>query len=167
MSLGTILMWIVLVALCVVPAVLISNNTKKKKQFYRQALADLAAKNNCSITQQDYWYKSVIGLDVAQGYLLFVSNATGNMLETCINLDNYQQCRLVETNRFVSESGTSSKVTETIALAFTPRKSDQAAITIEFFNVKTGILTPGIEYQLADKWCKLSNEQIASIAQIG
>ena len=162
MDLGNILLWSIIALLCVVPFIVLSNIAKKKKQQDLKALLDFAANNHFSITQHDLWFKSAIGLDETKQAIVFVSSLRGAPVAQWVLLEEVQKCQINETSRMVGGPDQSSKVIDKFELVFTSNKGNTS---FEFFNVISGNLTPTIEYQLAEKWCKIANERIASKAQ--
>ncbi|AEE53159.1 hypothetical protein [Haliscomenobacter hydrossis] len=163
MDLGVTLTGVIIVLLCIIPFVVMSQNSKRKKQKKLQNLFDFAAKNQGNITQHDFWHKSSIGLDETNNTLFFIRTLQDKEITQVVKLEDMQKCQLINTNRIINDQDSQVKVIDKLELSFTPRDKQQAAIVLEFFKVESDSLTLTGELQLAEKWTNLANAQINAL----
>ena len=165
MDLGVTLTGVIIVLLCIIPFVIMSQNSKRKKQKKLQNLFDFAAKNQGNITQYDLWHKSSIGLDETNNTIFFVRTLQDKAITQVVKLEDIQKCQLINTSRALNDQDGHLKVIDKLELAFTPRDKQQAVIVLEFFKVDSDSLTLTGELQLAEKWTNLANAQLNALVQ--
>lgn len=166
MDLGVTLTGVIIVLLCIIPFVVMSQNSKRKKQQKLQDLFDFAAKNEGNITQHDLWHKSSIGLDETNNTIFFIRTLQDKAITQVVKLEDMQKCQLINTGRTLNDQDNGQvKVIDKLELAFTPRDKQQAAIVLEFFKVDSDSLTLTGELQLAEKWTNLANVHINALVQ--
>ena len=163
MDLGVTLTGVIIVLLCIIPFVVMSQNSKRKKQQKLQNLFDFAAKNEGNITQHDLWHKSSIGLDETNKTIFFIRILQDKAITQVVKLGDMQKCQLINTGRTLNEQESPIKVIDKLELAFTPRDKQQATIVLEFFKVDSDSLTLTGELQLAEKWANLTNVHINAL----
>ncbi|MBK9489384.1 MAG: hypothetical protein IPO07_11795 [Haliscomenobacter sp.] len=163
MDLGVTLTGVIIVLLCIIPFVVMSQNSKRKKQQKLQNLFDFAAKNEGNITQHDLWHKSSIGLDETNNTIFFIRTLQDKEITQVVKLGDMQKCQLINTGRTLNEQESPIKVIDKLELAFTPRDKQQASIVLEFFKVDSDSLTLTGELQLAEKWTNLANVHINAL----
>lgn len=156
MDLGNVLLWTVITLLCVGPFIVLARTSKKNKQQSSQALQAFAAQHNASVDQQDYWFKSAIGIDEKNGLLFFISELHGPQIKQCISLADVQKCSVQDSIRMID----GQKVVDRIELLLSARNGNQSSVVLDFFNVTSGNLTPTIEFQMAEKWSKIVNAHL-------
>lgn len=153
MDLSNVLLWTVITLLCIVPFILLARNSKKNKQQFLKVLQEFAVQHHASIDQQDHWFKTAIGLDEKQGLLYFVRERQGTWSKQWVKLAEVQKCTIQDSSRLVD----GQKVVDRIELLL---NTLNGSVTLEFFNVNSGSLTPTIEFQLAEKWSKIVNAHL-------
>ena len=163
MDLGVTLTGVIIVLLCIIPFVVMSQNSKRKKQQKLQNLFDFAAKNEGNITQHDLWHKSSIGLDETNNTIFFIRILQDKEITQVVKLGDMQKCQLINTGRTLNEQESPIKVIDKLELAFTPRDKQQTTIVLEFFKVDSDSLTLTGELQLAEKWANLANVHINAL----
>ena len=163
MDLGVTLTGVIIVLLCIIPFVVMSQNSKRKKQQKLQNLFDFAAKNEGNITQHDLWHKSSIGLDETKNTIFFIRILQDKEITQVVKLGDMQKCQLINTGRTLNEQESPIKVIDKLELAFTPKDKQQASIVLEFFKVDSDSLTLTGELQLAEKWANLANVHINAL----
>lgn len=164
MDWGTALVGGILILVCILPFVLMNIAGKKKKRQFLQLLFDLAAKNNCKISQHDHWSETAIGLDETAGVLFFIKKVKEDVISRQVDLAGVQKCRVINAHNPASGKGGSALVIEKIELAFAYLDKGRAETTLEFYNDETDSFLSG-ELQQAEKWSKIVNACAAQTVQ--
>ncbi|MEZ4887744.1 MAG: hypothetical protein R3E32_23620 [Chitinophagales bacterium] len=161
MDLTTILLGTFLTALCFIPFVWMSRNSKKIEKQLLQSLSDIAAQQNCKITQHELCGKIAVGLDENAHTFLFFKEGKSNQTAQHIDLDEIKNCTVVNTSRSVNNIGGNSRVIERLELSFLPISKNKAPFVLEFYNSEETMELSG-ELQFIEKWSKIINGQLKS-----
>lgn len=161
METGTLIFIAILLLLIIIPIAIINRNHKKKEKQFLQSIADLAAKNNCRISEHQLWNNTLIGADREARQLFFIRKTKETELARQVKLSEIQKCRVVNSSRSVSTKDANYIVTERIDLVFTPRAGNEPEMGFEIYNSKFDSLTLQGELQLAEKWAAIANSMIA------
>ncbi|SFS33154.1 hypothetical protein [Lutibacter maritimus] len=158
MDSSTLIIGLVMVALCTLPFILSGNSRTKNEQKIKNAFFELATKNNTTILQNDIWYKSAIGINTTSNELFFYRKIKDTETSEIIQLSDYQKCKIMKLND-------SSNHIELLQLVLTSSSSNKPEIVLEFYNAE---LNPQLnkEVQLIEKWSKLINDTIHSSIKI-
>lgn len=138
---------------------------KKKEAQFLQPLSRLAEKDNCKISQYDIWNNSVIGIDTTQNIVFAIRKKKENETSVVVNLAEIFRCRVIEVSRTSGPKEGNSIAFDRIDLAFINKDKSKADVVVEFFDANTDRLTLTGELQLAEKWCVLVNNKLASIGK--
>ena len=160
MDSGTLIFVIVFVMICTVLVVIINKNKSKKEKQLFQTLQDLAGESKCQISEHDQWRNSLIGIDKQANRLFYIRTTDEIVNRKSVSLGEIQKCRVINTNRLVTNNGSNYTVTDRIELTLTCRDSKTADHLLEFYNTKQDNLILNGELQLAEKWAKIVNETI-------
>ncbi len=166
MDSNTTITGVIFVLFCMVLFVLINRNKRKKEKQFLQPLNRLAAKENCKISQYDSWNNSVIGIDETANFIFTINKIIDNETSQSINLAEMQRCRLAESSRTESTKEGSIKVFDRISLVFSNVDKAKPDVIVEFYNSNTDRLTLTGELQLAEKWCEIANDKIATLTKM-
>ena len=120
-----------------------------KHSNIKKAIFELAQKNNISILQNDFWFKTAIGINTTSHQLIFYRKIKESETSAVINLSEYQKCRIIKVND-------SNNHTDIIQLVLVPNTAKNKVIILEFYNSEFNPSLNG-EVQLGDKWSKLIN----------
>jgi hypothetical protein len=164
MDFGLIIITIIILALCIVPFIIMSRNSKKKEKQLQQSLFDLAGKFNYTISQFDLWNNAAIGSDEGMNMIFFTKKNKIMEAHEHILLDDVQRCRIINSNRSVSKQGGNANVIDKLELAFTYHDRTKPETILNIFDVDGDSLTVTKELYMAEKWNRLINEKINALA---
>ena len=145
--------------------ILNSRSKKKKEAQFLQPLSRLAEKDNCKISQYDIWNDSVIGIDETQNTVFAIRKKKEKETSIVVNLAEIFRCRVIEVSRTSGPKEGNVIAFDRIDLAFINKDKSKADVVVEFFDANTDRLTLTGELQLAEKWCVLINNKLASISK--
>ncbi len=152
----TIITVLILLFFCVFPIVLINQKKRNKEKKSLQQLLQLAAENNCTITEHEAFSQIIIGIDKQAQQFFFIRTTPENEVRQAINLKEMSKCRMEETGRSVN----GIHVIEKIDLCFSPAAANQKGISVNIYNTDYDGLTLKGELQFADKWAKIVNNYL-------
>jgi len=162
----------IFILFCIMLFVITNRNKRKKEKQFLQPLNRLAEKDNCKISQYDIWNKSIIGIDNLTNRVFFIKNVFYDETSKSIQLNEILKCRVNEVgqtmtlpSRTVGIKGNVIKAFDKVELVFINRDKNKPELIAEFYNKETGNLNLTGELQLAEKWCKIANDRIASISK--
>lgn len=165
MSTTTIIVTGVIFLLCITIYVISKNNKKKKEIRLLDNISRLSGTDPSSITQYDIWNNSVIGLNNLDAELYFIKNTAEDQSFQKVSITEVQRCWVNEVSRTVSIKESIIKVVEKVEVIMINKVKNKPDTVIEFFNQNSGKLDLSGELQLAEKWCNLLNETIASTSK--
>ncbi|MBV6474386.1 MAG: hypothetical protein JPMHGGIA_02692 [Saprospiraceae bacterium] len=165
MDLGTTIVGIVIILICIIPFALMSINSRKKEKKLIQGLSDIANRNNCKISRHELWNNSIIGIDDTVLMIFFTRKSKDNETSQQINLTEIQKCRVINSSRTVSNKEGNFKVVEKLELAFSFQDKSKSEVVLEFYNADYDSLTLMGELQLVEKWCKIFNDKISEMTK--
>ena len=85
MDLGTTIIGIIIVIICIFPFILMGFNNSQKRKKALQHLSDTAKINNCTIEKSEFWHLTSIGIDQSNKMLFFTRKTDG--AATCDTID--------------------------------------------------------------------------------
>lgn len=159
MDLGSTIVGAIIIIICIVPFILMSQSIKKRKRQMLQSLTKIATQHYCQITQYEFCGDFIIGIDKIKNFVFFYKKLKDKEVEQFIDLDNIQNCKVINLNRTITNKDGNHKVIDKLALDFIPISKDKTEITLEFFNSDVSIQFSG-ELQSIEKWSKLINDQL-------
>ena len=155
----------VFILICIILFVIINSNKKKKAKQYLLPLNELAENKNCTISRYDIWSDSVIGIDETQNIVFAIRKTKEKESSIEVNLAEIFRCRVAEVSRTSGPKEGSIKAFDRIDLVFSNKDKSKADVVVEFYNANTDRLTLSGELQLAEKWCTLINNKVASLSK--
>jgi len=142
---------------------------KKKEAQFLQPLNRLAEKDNSKILQYDIWNNSIIGTDNLINHVYFIKQLFDDATSQSIKLSDILKCRINEVGQTVTLAsrtkgikGNVIKTFDKVELVFINRDKNKPDVIAEFYNKQTGNPSLSGEFQMAEKWCKIVNDRIAS-----
>lgn len=165
MDLGTTIVGIVIILICIIPFALMSINNRKKEKKLLQGLTEIAESNNCKISRYELWNSSTIGIDDTSLMIFYTRKSKDIETSQQINLAETQKCKLVNSSRTVSNKEGNFKVVEKLELAFSFQDKSKSEVALEFYNADHDSLTLMGELQLVEKWCKIFNDKISEMTK--
>ena len=165
MDSNTMVIGVIIVLFGITLYILNSRSKKKKEAQFLQPLSRLAEKDNCKISQYDIWNDSVIGIDETQNTVFAIRKKKEKETSIVVNLAEIFRCRVIEVSRTSGPKEGNAIAFDRIDLAFINKDKSKADVVVEFFDANTDRLTLTGELQLAQKWCVLVNNKLASIGK--
>jgi|APDOM4702015159_1054818.scaffolds.fasta_scaffold159574_1 hypothetical protein len=165
MDSGTTIAGGIFILFCIILFILVNRSKKKKEKQFLLPLSRLAEKENCKVSRYDIWNNSVIGIDEATSLVFVIRKINDTETSQRINLAEVFRCRVTEVSRTSGPKEGNIKAFDRINLEFTNIDKNKSDIIVEFYNANTDRLTLTGELQLAEKWCKIANDKIASISK--
>ena len=165
MDSNTMVIGVIIVLFGITLYILNSRSKKKKEAQFLQPLSRLAEKDNCKISQYDIWNDSVIGIDETQNTVFAIRKKKEKETSIVVNLAEIFRCRVIEVSRTSGPKEGNAIAFDRIDLAFINKDKSKADVVVEFFNANTDRLTLTGELQLAEKWCVLVNNKLASLGK--
>ncbi|MBU3820472.1 hypothetical protein KO566_00235 [Flavobacteriaceae bacterium XHP0103] len=158
MDLGSILIGVAFMAICISPFLITYiNNTKKSKNILL-SLKNLANENQCQITKYECSGNISIGMDEIRNKLFFVKQSDNEAIFREIDLKQVRVCLANIVTRSVKGS---SGVISLVELNFL-NHSKQPDFTIELYNEQQNTITNG-EPLLSKKWSEIINNKIKQL----
>jgi len=165
MDSGTTIAGGIFILFCIILFILVNRSKKKKEKQFLLPLSRLAEKENCKVSRYDIWNDSVIGIDEATSLVFVIRKINDTETSQRINLAEIFRCRVAEVSRISGPKEGNLKAFDRIDLVFVCKDKSKADIVVEFYNANTDRLTLTGELQLAEKWCMLLSNKVASISK--
>ena len=159
MNLGSAIIGAIAIAICVLPFVIINRSNKKRKDVLLQGLTKLAAEHGRQLSQYELFAHFGIGIDKQQNFICFYKAMKDQSLEKCIDLNEIQSCKLLQSTRTIKQQEGSHNVIDRLELSFVSKLKQQAETRLEFFNIDENPELFG-ELQAIEKWSKIINAQL-------
>ena len=160
MDIRTAITGIIIILICIIPFVIMRIKRRKREKQLLKEFFTAAERNNCKISQHESWNNSLIGIDETANVIFFTKKLKENDISLQINIDEIQKCRVINSNRTVSNANGNFKVVDKLELAFSFHDKIKGEIIIEFYNADYDSLIFSDELQLVEKWCKIINDAI-------
>ncbi|MBI2280357.1 MAG: hypothetical protein HYU68_06670 [Bacteroidetes bacterium] len=152
MDIGITITGAILIAICILPFVLMGRNSRKHEKLLFQSLSNIAAKQNCKITQHECCEEYIIGIDETSNFLFFFKRIKDKEISKQINLADIQSCKIVKTSR----SSDNEKI-DKLELSLLPSLKNKANIILELYNSDERMHL-GDDFLLIERWAKKINE---------
>ncbi|WP_017730776.1 PH domain-containing protein [Nafulsella turpanensis] len=156
MDLGSVIIALVLLALCIVPFIYYSGVQKKKKKNFSKELINLAEQQNVKFSQYEVWsHYYGIGIDTSTNRLFYFKKREDKEQKAFIDLSEVEKCRVNNVNRMVNDN----KIIDRLELVFKFRDSKMPEKALEFYN-KEESMSLHEELQLSEKWANIINSNL-------
>ncbi len=156
MELGSITIGIVLFAICILPLVLMSRNSKNNEHRRMKSLINLAQINNSTITKHETCGDYIIGIDENTQKVFFIKQGENETIQECINLFEVKNCIIERNAKTVSQTTSKINLINKLDLTFIPIDKYKKEYKLEFFNAEKTMQLFG-ELQSIEKWHKEIN----------
>jgi len=150
----------------ILPIVLINRGKKKNENLFLQSLFNLAEKNNCNLSEHDVFNDIAIGIDKGAHQLFFIRNTPQHEAEIKVDLTEIKKCRLLDTNRPASGSDGNQRIIDKLELSLAYYSQNQKETILDIYHADYDSLTMSGELQLAKKWSKKINEELAALNKV-
>jgi hypothetical protein len=161
---GTILTAVFFLLLCTVPFILLNISHRKRVKQNLQRLNRQAGKYNLNVTTFNTWGNTSIGMDETANVVFFTKKTTDGDTAQQVALAEAEKCRVANIKRTESDGDHHYSLTEKLELVFETRDKKKTETALPFFDIQHdgGMLTG--ELQMAEKWCNIINNKIATAA---
>lgn len=154
---GTIIIGIVIIAICVVPFIWMTRARVSREKRLFAELSKFASGFQGTVTRHEFGRGFAIGVDENQQAVFFLQKQKdAENLLTYVNLKEMQGCRVINTTRNVKHADGVYTTTEKLELGFTPMDKNQPVVTLEFYN-EADKMQLANELQLVEQWSKIIN----------
>lgn len=164
MDLGSTIIGAIIIAICIVPFIIMSQNRKKRERKTLQLLINIANQQNCIISKHEICGDFIIGIDETKNFVFFFKQLKDKVVEQYINLAEIQSCKVKNTARTVIIKNYNHNVIDKLELNFIPFDKNKKETTLEFFNTENSLQIVG-EFQSVEKWSKLINDSLKTKKQ--
>lgn len=164
MDIGTFVVGISLMALCILPFVAMSRIKKNKEKQLLKSLSAIANKYGGNIVQHEIFGNFIIGLDNSTNSVFFLKKDKEEEVIKHVRLTETKHCRVEETGRTISNKDGNHKLVDRLDLHFTPIDSSKPEVLMEFYNAQDSMQLSG-ELQMIRKWEKTINEQLKHLRE--
>ena len=155
MDVSSIIIGAIVVALCIVPFIVMSQNRKKRERKTIESLNSIAQRQNCSISKHEICGDFIIGIDEVNKYVFFLKKLNDKVVEQCVNLSEIRNCKLNNTARTVANQS----VIDKLELSFIPIDKNKKEIALEFFNTDINMQL-GQELRSIEQWSNFINDYL-------
>lgn len=162
MDLGTAVVGLISIVICISPFIVMYYNKKKKEYQMMKSLKDSATLNNCKISQHEFCGDFIIGIDENKNIIFFLKQKVNETTIQIVDITCMEYCKTIRRTRKLIGDDDHSVFTEAIELSFTTRHNYKEEIRLELFNEETNKQLSG-ELQLAENWSKRLNERLKGL----
>ncbi|MCK0160359.1 hypothetical protein [Allomuricauda sp. F6463D] len=156
MELGTIIIGLLIIALCALPFIFMARGRKRKQKELLDNLKNIAESNNTDIGTFDFGPGFVIGLSSAKNYVLFYKKKKEQHIEMCIPINTLRKCEVKEAKQSVAAQKGKEEIINKLELVCYSNASSNSN-SFEFYNADDFLQLNG-ELQLAKKWENMVKE---------
>lgn len=158
MDLGTALIALIIIGICVLPFVLSSRSKKKNEKKLLLSLHSLAEKQQCIISQYEVGGNYAIGIDETKNFVFFQSKINKEIKPKFIDISTIRKCNLVNISR---SSDTGNTLIDQLYLEFIPTDKNKKDVVFEFYNSDVNVQVID-ELQSIKKWSTLINSKLGN-----
>jgi hypothetical protein len=160
MDIGTTIVGIIIIAVCVGSLVLMSRNNKSKQNNLKKSLVNIAMHNHCELTHSGACGNVAIGMDAAKRKLFFVRKKKEESFSRMLDLDGLEKVYVVNHSRTAGEKGELT-ATDKLELIIAFREKNKPDDKLEFYNVEDDSLRFMGEMQMIEKWNGILNRFVS------
>lgn len=162
MDLGTAIVAIIIILICIAPFIYINSKNRKREKLLLQSITDAAGHHESKITRYDLWGNSVIGIDEKNFSVYYKRVKEEQEQMEHIQLSQIQKSCVTSTSRVVTEKDGSYKIPEKLDLTLTYHDRSRGELSLEFYNANHDSLILSGELQLVEKWNGILNDAITA-----
>lgn len=159
MNIGSTLVGLLFIIICILPFFFMG---RKRRKLEKQMLKDaerFAEEKQCKITYKELVRDFVLAIDETNKALFYFKITPEKVDKLHINLAEIKNCKVVNVSRTVGVKGASQKVTDQLFLDFIPQNNTGKEIKIEYYNADVNTQLCG-ELQSIEKWAGIINNCI-------
>jgi hypothetical protein len=151
MELGTSLVGLVILAICILPIWLMRRNNRKKEEHLINGLRSIAAAHHRELGAYDCGFEFAIGMAQTNDFVFFYKTGKEKPLAQYVALNTIRKCQIDHIRRSVKSKEENKSFVERLTLTFIPKDREADTIQLEFFNADEQFQLSG-EQQLIEKW---------------
>lgn len=155
MELGTTIIAILIIFICIIPFVLMSLKNRKIEKELTNQLILFVDKNKGTLTKKEVLTNLAIGLDEKKEALFLVKKTIKDMVYQSVNLAEIKNSSVIKNRK----SDSRSTIIETIELAFFNFDSNKPEVYLGLYAISENNLNVVHEFELANKWSALINNR--------
>ncbi|MFA5298417.1 MAG: hypothetical protein WC389_09460 [Lutibacter sp.] len=159
MNLGTFIVGVIAVGICVLPFVLMVGGRKKKEKKLLLSVSAIAKEHNCKISQYEFCDEFVIGLDEIANFLFFFRNSNIKEMSEQINLAEIKTCKMKRTGHYDNNREGGNSTIEKLELQLSYIDKNKTDLLLPFFNEEEDVQMNG-EIQVIEKWNEIVNKRL-------
>lgn len=157
MDLGTAIVGLVMILVCVIPFVILHYKRKNKVQKMLQLLNQQANNNNTAIKQFEHCGNHILAVDESNKFVFFITHQNQQQEVVTINLNNIQQCTVLKKTAQVKNDNRNYSIIQKVDLLFKAKDKNMADVKLELYDEEINMQL-GDELQFAEKWVKHLNQ---------
>ncbi|RED92221.1 hypothetical protein [Marinoscillum furvescens] len=157
MDIGTIVIGLITVALCIIPFFLMRKSKQLNEQNLINGLQALADSYHCELAAKEVSMDFVIGISASNNYVFYYKYRNGKMQEEAIPLDAIDRCEVMTRRRTIKAGKKRETVYEKLELAFIPQHAQTPPTRVTFFDADEQI-QPNGQLKLIRDWEARINE---------
>lgn len=159
MDLGSTLVGLIIIALCVIPFILLSRGSKRKNKQMLLELESIAKEQSCIINKHEFCGDFVIAIDEAKKHLFFYKENNQHQSKLFVDLAHIKSCRINKVDKRIQNMDGAYTIIDKLSLCFKPRANNQKEIQLELYNSDVNLQLSG-ELQLIEAWQQLINSRL-------
>lgn len=159
MDIGTIIIGLITITLCIIPFFLMKKSRKLKEKHLLNGLIALADSYQCELGKHDVSFDFAIGLSVANNYLFFYKHRNEIKIEESIPLDAIVGCRVESKTRTIKPGKSRVTVYDKLELVFVPQGGQTPLTKLVFFHADEHFQLNG-QLQLLQEWESRINDAL-------
>ena len=156
MELGTTIIAIVIIFICIIPFILMNVKNRRIEKELTKELIHFVEKNDGVITQKEVLTNLAIGIDEKKKALFLVKKTIKDTIYQSINLAEMKKSVVIKNRK----SDSRSMMIETIELAFFNLDSNKPEEYLGIYAINENNLNVVHEFELANKWSELINSKV-------
>ena len=151
MDLSAIIIGLAILGLFLFPVILISRSGKKKMKRLSDEIMTEASKNELTISENDSWNESAIGMDVKNDKIIFIDESHSEKVVRLINLKDVKSFSTSPDLTKGNSRNTDYEKEPRLSLNFIFKDPSKSETNITFYIAGFGKLTK-TEQHLFEKW---------------
>ncbi|MGV8947118.1 MAG: hypothetical protein ACOH1N_11865 [Lutibacter sp.] len=159
MNLGTFIVGIIAIGICVLPFVLMIGGRKKKKRKLLLLVSEMAKENNCKISQYEFCDDFIIGLDEIANFLFFFRKSNSKEMSEQINIKEIKTCKIKRTGHYENTKEGGNSTIEKLELQLSYIDKNKTDLLLPFYNEEEDVQMSG-EIQVIEKWNEIVNKRL-------
>lgn len=159
MDLGTAILGMVAIAICVLPIIWLQKIQKKGANTLLFALTELASKHHAVLSTKEVHRDFAIGMDESKNFLFFIKKSKDEDIAEAIDLAEITSCKVINTHMSFNTHDGARKVIEKLVLSFVPAVENKVTVNLEWYDMYKNVQLSG-ELQLIERWEGMVNKRL-------